>query len=168
MDHKTRTEPPRLADERTMLDGFLQYQRETLALKCSGLTPEQLKNAAAPPSNLSLLGLVRHLTDVERGWFGKVQRDEEVVIDVLQGNFDEDAVFDVTDADSIKAFKAWHEVCSQSRIIVSSARSLDDRAHEGEDVYSLRYILIHLIEEYARHNGHADLLRERIDGTTGE
>jgi hypothetical protein len=132
-----RPEPSTTADERTLLTGFLDYQRQTLLLKCAGLTPEQLITRATPPSTLSLLGLVRHLTKVEAGW--------------LQERFDggDDAETVYGPAAELDAITA--------------------RPHRrtGEH-FSLRWILIHLIEEYARHNGHADLLREAIDGVVGE
>ncbi|MCZ4121997.1 DinB family protein [Streptomyces sp. H39-S7] len=166
-DHE-RTQPPWIADERASLTAFLQYQRETLAMKCSGLTTEQLRTRAVPPSELSLLGLVRHLVEVERGWFRKILNDEDVRPYWPRpepGRFSE---WDVDAADPDEAFRAWHEECARSRAIVEAAGSLDDTGHYGDEVYSLRYILTHMIEEYARHNGQADLLRECIDGTTGE
>ncbi|MEU7649695.1 DinB family protein [Streptomyces huasconensis] len=164
-----RTEPPRAAaGERASLTAFLQYQRETLAMKCAGLTSEQLKERAVPPSDMSLLGLVRHLAEVERSWFRNVLNGE-----AQQANWSgrvpgEHADFDVADADPDEAFEVWHAECARSRAVVDALESLDTAVDFRGDTYSLRYVLTHMIEEYARHNGHADLLRERIDGVTGE
>jgi uncharacterized damage-inducible protein DinB len=166
-DHK-RSEPPRVADERATLTGFLQYQRETLAWKCAGLTTEQLRERALSPSALSLLGLVRHMAEVERSWFRNVLNGEDG-----QNRWDrepgEQVDFDVEAADPEEAFEIWKQECARSRAIVDATESLGvtGRLRSGE-VFSLRWILTHMIEEYARHNGHADLLRERIDGATGE
>jgi hypothetical protein len=163
-----RTEPSREADERSTLTGFLQYQRETLAMKSAGLTTEQLRERAVPPSDLSLLGLVRHMAEVERGWFRNVLNGENSQRRWPRKPGGEHADFDVDTADPGEAFEIWHEECARSRDIMDAAESLDITGHYGDEAFSLRYILTHMIEEYARHNGHADLLRERIDGTTGE
>ncbi|WP_399928181.1 DinB family protein [Streptomyces kanamyceticus] len=164
-----RTEPPHTApDERASLTAFLQYQRETLAMKCAGLTAEQLKERAVPPSDMSLLGLVRHLAEVERSWFGNVMNGEALRADWSGRVPGEHADFDVADADPDEAFEVWHAECARSRAVVDALDSLDATADFRGDTYSLRYVLTHMIEEYARHNGHADLLRERIDGVTGE
>ncbi|WP_455358713.1 DinB family protein [Streptomyces sp. SYSU K21746] len=168
MEDQQRSAPPQVADERATLTGFLQYQRETLALKCAGLTTEQLRERAVSPSGLSLLGLIRHMAEVERGWFRNVLNDERARAHWPGGRPGEFAEFDIDSADPDEAFKVWHEECARSRAIVNAAESLDTPGRYGDEVYSLRYILTHMIEEYARHNGHADLLRERIDGTTGE
>ncbi|MET8641374.1 DinB family protein [Streptomyces sp. NPDC004675] len=166
-DHQ-RTEPSRTADERASLTGFLQYQRETLAMKCAGLTARQLKERAVPPSGLSLLGLVRHVAEVERSWFQVVWNGEDVRAywpGTGNGTF---AEFDVDSADPDEAFKVWQAACARSRAIVEAAESLDATVQWRDEVFTVRYVLTHMIEEYARHNGHADLLRERIDGVTGE
>ncbi|WP_322973899.1 DinB family protein [Actinacidiphila oryziradicis] len=157
-----------MADERISLTRFLDYQRQTLAMKCSGLTAEQLREKAVPPSAMSLLGLVRHLADVERSWFQNVINGEHIRSywgRMSDGAF---AEFDVDEADPGQAFNVWHEACARSRDIADAAESLDVVGHYGDEKFSLRYVLTHMIEEYARHNGHADLLRERIDGVTGE
>jgi uncharacterized damage-inducible protein DinB len=163
-----RTRPSQIAGERATLTGFLQYQRETLAMKCAGLTTEQLRSRAVPPSDLSLLGLVRHLAAVERGWFRAVLNGENIGSLWPQKPGGEYADFDVETADPDEAFEVWHEQSARSRAIVDAAESLDTTGSYGDEVFSLRWILTHMIEEYARHNGHADLLRERIDGATGE
>lgn len=166
MSEYTRDEPERTADERTTLTGFLDYQRRTLAMKCSGLTAEQLRLKAVPPSDISLLGLVRHMAEVERSWFQNVVNGENTP--GYWGQRPAVAEFDVDEADPDRAYEVWHAACARSRDIVDAAESLDIVGHHRDEEFSLRYILTHMIEEYARHNGHADLLRERIDGATGE
>jgi len=164
-----RTEPPMVGDERATLTAFLDFQRETLAHKCAGLTPEQLIQRSVPPSSMSLLGLVRHLADVERGWFRSTFAGEDLPARYSSGD-DPDGEFDNVAVElADEGFAAWHEECGRARRIVAAAPSLDatGRRANGE-VVSLRWILLHMIEEYARHNGHADLLRERIDGAVGE
>ena len=158
---------PRVSDERTTLLAFLAWQRETLESKCAGLEPAQLRQRSAPPSSLSLLGLVRHLADVERGWLRRTLGG-----DPCDGIFaklaDPEADFrDIDDADVDAAFTAWRaERAHGDEVII--AHQLDDvvTQRSGREV-SMRWILTHLIEEYSRHNGHADLLRERIDGAIG-
>jgi uncharacterized damage-inducible protein DinB len=164
-----RTEPPEVADERTTLTSFLDYQRQTLAWKCDGLTDAQLRERIVPPSSMSLLGLVRHLADVERGWFRRTLTGEDAPR-MYYSDEDPDGDFDnVDDADVAEAFAAWRAECDRAREIVAATPTLDVTGTQrlGNKV-SLRWILVHMIEEYARHNGHADLLRERIDGATGE
>ncbi|WP_406385118.1 DinB family protein [Streptomyces sp. NBC_01618] len=168
MHDDERTFPPQTGDERASLSGFLQFQRETLAMKCAGLTPEQLRRAAVRASDLTLLGLVRHLAEVERSWFRRVLKDEVAPPHWPGPNAGEFAEFDVETADPDEAFRIWHEECARSRATVEAAESLEITGSYGDEVFSLRYILTHVIEEYARHNGHADLLRESIDGVTGE
>ncbi|MEV7187559.1 DinB family protein [Kitasatospora sp. NPDC093102] len=164
-DQRSRT--PRTADERTTLAGFLDYQRDTLAMKCAGLTTEQLRARVLEPSGLSLLGLVRHLAEVERSWFRNILNGEDArgFWGRPDGSF---AEFDVDTADPDEAFAIWRRECDHARELVAAAESLDVLSHYGDEVFSLRWILAHMIEEYARHNGHADLLREHLDGTTGE
>jgi uncharacterized damage-inducible protein DinB len=160
MDLANRFQPPQIAGERATLTGFLQFQRDTLAWKCAGLTPEQLRSAAIAPSSISLLALVRHMANVEQGWFREVFAGEEL-----------DPVADpwAHDGPGVdETFDLWRAACARSRKIVEAAPSLDDVGHDDDETYSLRWILTHMIEEYARHNGHADLLRERLDGQTGE
>ncbi|MQY06724.1 DinB family protein [Actinomadura macrotermitis] len=161
-DHPKRTSPPAEGDERATLAGFLQFHRETLARKCAGLTAGQLKQRAVPPSSLSLLGLVRHMTRGEQEWFGKALDGTGAWAD--QGGDD----FDVDDVDAGKALELWEEACARSRAAVEAAESLDVTGRAYDKTLSLRWIITHMLEEYARHNGHADLLRERIDGVTGE
>jgi len=158
---------PRTGDERSTLLAFLGWQRATLARKCEGLDANQLRLRAAEPSTLSLLGLVRHMADVERGWFRRTLAGEEVD-DRYSSDDDIDGEFDnVATADVEEAFASWREECALADEIISR-RALDatGRQRTGREV-SMRWILAHMVEEYSRHNGHADLLRERIDGATG-
>jgi len=167
MDSQSRTDPPTVADERTLLTGFLDYHRDTLAWKCSGLSDEQLKQRSVEPSSLSLLGLLRHLTEVERGWFVKTIAGEEAP-PMYYTEDNQDGDFDDLDTHApTEVYEAWQAACARSREI-TAARELDFEGSRPHRNYSLRWVLIHMIEEYARHNGHADLLRERIDGATGE
>ncbi|MFJ4190249.1 DinB family protein [Kitasatospora sp. NPDC089509] len=162
-----RTTTLRTADERATLASFLDHQRDTLAMKCAGLTPEQLRTPALAPSGLSLLGLVRHLAEVERSWFRNVLNGEDRpgFWKHPDGSF---AEFDAESADPAEAFAIWRGEYDHARELVAAAESLDVLGRYGEEVFSLRWILTHMIEEYARHNGHADLLREHLDGSTGE
>lgn len=158
---------PHTGDERSTLLGFLEWQRATLDRKCAGLEPDQLRIRSVEPSSLSLLGLVRHMADVERGWFRRTLGGED--IDYRYSTDDDpDGEFDnVAAADVDEAFASWHEECARADEIISR-RALDatGRQRKGNEV-SMRWILVHMIDEYSRHNGHADLLRERIDGATG-
>jgi uncharacterized damage-inducible protein DinB len=165
----TRVRAPLIADERPMLEAWLEFHRGTLEMKCDGLSTEQLRERAVPPSSLSLLGLVRHMTDVERHWFRNTLNGEDVP-DLYSSEDDRDGDFDhVDDADPADAFAAWRAELEHVRQVVAGVPSLEAvgaRRRRGELV-SLRWILVHMIEEYARHNGHADLIRERIDGSVG-
>jgi uncharacterized damage-inducible protein DinB len=146
---------------------FLEWQRATLARKCSGLSAEQMRRRAVEPSTLSLLGLLRHMAGVERWWFRRTLAQEDVPL-LYSSDADPDADFnDVGAADLDDALATWNTECERARGIVA-ARDLDDTGrHENGQAVSLRWILVHMIEEYSRHNGHADLLRERIDGEVG-
>jgi uncharacterized damage-inducible protein DinB len=166
-----RARPAQNASEREMLIGWLEHHRGILIWKCEGLGAEQLRQRAVPPSTLSLLGLVRHMADVERGWFRQVFLGEDVP-DLYDRSADEDADFnDVDQAEPAEAFDAFERECGASRQIVARAPSLDVLSKRPSErtgqPWSLRWIVTHMIEEYARHNGHADLLRERVDGSTG-
>jgi uncharacterized damage-inducible protein DinB len=164
-----RTEPPYEADERATLAGFLDFHRDTLEWKCDGLTPKQLSQRAVPPSTMSLLGIVRHLADVERGWFRRGVAGEDVgpiFYTQEQPDLDFDGVDDATADDVERAFAAWREEVRRAREI--SAATPLDQTFTRRDRISHRWVLVHMIEEYARHNGHADLMRERLDGAKGE
>jgi hypothetical protein len=162
----TRIDGPLVADERTMLEGFLAWYRSTLLHKCAGLSGDQLAEQAVPPSNLSLLGLVRHMAKVERTWFRQRFAGEpaEPMYDPAQGK---DADFEGLDpARAADDYARLVEECRLADAAVAGA-SLDDTFTHLDEVYSLRLVYVHLIAEYARHIGHADLLRERVDGVTG-
>ncbi|GAA2480085.1 DinB family protein [Streptomyces thermolineatus] len=162
-----RIDPPFVADERPMLEDWLEYHRQTLAVKCEGLTLEQLRLRSVSPSSLSLLGLVRHMADVERNWFRRVLGGEDAS-PLFWNDEHPDGDFDlVDDAEADEAFATWSAECERAREIAAK-HSLDDTGLRRGEPVSLRWIYIHMIEEYARHNGHADLLRERIDGVTGD
>jgi hypothetical protein len=171
MKENERPEPPLTGDERATLAGFLDYQRATLEWKCDGLTPEQLARRSMPPSTLSLLGLVRHMTDVERGWFDRVAtgvRRPPIFYSAEEPDLDFDGA--VADPAAVEeAFAAWRTAVAEAREVVARTELAATFVHDrsGEQM-SLRWVLAHMIEEYARHNGHADLLREAIDGATGE
>jgi uncharacterized damage-inducible protein DinB len=164
-----RAEAPYVAGERAMLEAWLEYHRQTLLQKCGELTEEQLKTATVPPSSLTLLGLVRHMSEVERWWFrrnvaGEPISDLHCTDESPDGDFD-----DLDSADPAADFATYAAECEAASAAVAG-RDLDDTFHHprrGVEM-SIRWVYIHMIEEYARHNGHADLIRERIDGATGE
>ncbi|MBM0234252.1 DinB family protein [Micromonospora sp. STR1_7] len=163
-----RIGPPLTGDERETLRAFLDFHRATLALKCDGLSDEELRRQSMPPSTLSLLGLVRHMAEVERAWFRRVIDGEDVPL-VWSRTGDFQQAYDAGSATRAEAFDAWEREVEHARRIERAAVSLDVTGHNvrsGETV-SLRLVMLHLIHEYARHNGHADLLREGIDGTVG-
>jgi hypothetical protein len=163
-----RVHPPFEADERATLTAFLDFQRATLAFKCDGLTEDQLRQRAVPPSSLSLLGMVRHMAEVERNWFRPVLGGEEMAT-IFAPDMDWEAAFrDVATADVAEAFRIWRAECDHARALVAAAPSFEVRGFRHSGWVSLRWVMTHMIEEYARHNGHADLLRERLDGSTGE
>ncbi|MGW7532167.1 DinB family protein [Amycolatopsis sp. NPDC054798] len=159
---------PRLADERETLVAYLEWHRETLALKCSGLSQEAVSTPAVPPSIMSLHGLVRHLAGCERWWF-RIQFAGEDVPLLHYSDDDPNQDFDRLDGDFDEALALWRAECDRSREILAAAPSLDAQGASkttGEP-FSLRWMLVSMIAEYARHNGHADLLREVTDGATG-
>ena len=164
-----RVGPPLRGDERETLRAFLDYHRATLAMKCEGLSDEQMRQRSSPPSTLSLLGLVRHLAEVERTWFRRVMNAEQVGMVWSDQEDDFQRAYDATGSTRVEAFDAWAAEVEVSRRVEREAASLDVTAHQarwGEDV-SLRLVMVHMIQEYARHNGHADFLREGVDGTVG-
>ncbi|MEK2479594.1 DinB family protein [Streptomyces noursei] len=163
-----RRDIPAAASERAMLRGWLDFHRDTLLSKCAGLTGAQLARATTPPSPLTLLGLVRHLTYVERVWFRQRFAGEQ--IDSLYFTEDApDADFDDLDPARAEAehaaFRAEVAACDA----VAAGRDLDETFTTASGrTLNLRWVYVHMIEEYARHNGHADLLREALDGETGD
>ena len=170
-DADPRTDPPSQAGELATLLSFLRWQRDTLALKCSGLAPQELARRAVEPSTVSLLGLVRHMADVERGWFRRKLAGQDAP-PLFHSREDPDGDFDgaVPDPQVVaEAFEVWRAEISFADRFVAQA---PDLAVSGPDPWrgrvSLRWVLVHMVEEYARHNGHADLLRQRIDGAVGQ
>ena len=163
-----RVGPPHRGGERETLRAFLDYHRATLAMKCAGLTDEQLRERSMPPSTLSLLGLVRHMAEVERAWFRRVFQDDDAPM-VWSDTVDFQAAYDASRSTRAEAFTAWEAEVENSRRLEREAESLDLAGHQprwGEEV-SLRMVMIHVLLEYGRHNGHADFLREGVDGTVG-
>jgi hypothetical protein len=162
-----RFDPPQVSGERESLDAWVEYHRATLLTKCAGLEPEQLATRSSPPSSLSLLGLVRHLTEVE-GWFHDF--DGASAGDWYSTKEDPDACFNAVDPSRAEEDLATYRASVERARAAVGGRALDEVSPEPDEgrPVSLRWIYLHMIEEYARHNGHADLLRERIDGVTGE
>jgi uncharacterized damage-inducible protein DinB len=160
----------RLGDERATLVEFLRFQRLTLEVKCRGLDPEQLARRSVEPSTMSLLGLVRHMAEVERTWFRRRFAGQDVP-KRYQTAAQPDGDFDGAVADPAvveEAWAAWREEVAFAEEY-TTATDLGFVAEDGAgDPISLRELLVHMVEEYARHNGHADLLRERIDGRVGQ
>lgn len=157
---------PADAGERGILLGWLGFHRVTLAEKCAGLTDEDLVVASASPSDLTLLGLVRHLTIMERAYLshplGVAPFD---LIYCSDDNPDGDFA-GLTPADVAPSVAAWQAEQRRADEGLVAVRSLDERGVNGDN--TVRWLLCKVIQEYARHNGHADLIRERIDGATGE
>jgi uncharacterized damage-inducible protein DinB len=164
----TRVTPPLVGDEREILTAYLDWHRQTFEMKCTGVPPERLSERGIPPSGMSLHGLVRHLAGVERWWFQTQFAGEDVPM-LYYSDDDPGQDFDDLDGDVAEAMAVWRAECDRSREIVANASSLDETGtHKATgNPVSLRRVLVHLIAEYARHNGHADLLRERVDGATG-
>jgi uncharacterized damage-inducible protein DinB len=162
-----RTEPAFVLSERAMLDGWLEYHRTTLLLKCEGLDDGGRKARPVPTSKLSLHGLVRHMAEVERNWFQRVMRREPGTPSIWYDPEVEDSELVPLDAADWEAdVAAWHAECEHSRS-TAGAHDLDDTGLRRDMPCSLRWIYVHMIEEYARHNGHADIIRELIDGSVG-
>jgi uncharacterized damage-inducible protein DinB len=161
--------PPLNADERATLDGWLEFHRATLAMKCAGLDDAQAAAASVPPSGFTLTGLVQHLAEVERNWFRRVLAGEQASpIYHPQADPDgPDGGFELAAGATLEqALGTWQAEVARAREHCA-ARSLADTGTFLGQAVSLRWIYVHMIEEYARHNGHADLVRERVDGTTG-
>ncbi|CAM5588866.1 hypothetical protein SAVIM338S_05177 [Streptomyces avidinii] len=163
-----RIGPPLTAGEREMLRAHLDYHRATLAWKCDGLTDEELRRQASPPSTLSLLGLVRHMAEVERHWFRRTVGGADVP-HLWSDERDFQAAYDASGANRAEAFAAWEAEVEHSRAVEAAAGSLDVTTYivKWQEEASLRMLMLHMIHEYARHNGHADFLREAVDGATG-
>lgn len=166
-----RADPPTQAGERATLTSYLRWQRGTLELKCSGLDAASMARRAVDPSTLSLLGLVRHMADLERVFFRRVMAGQDAPPHYYSGT-DPDADFDdaVPDPQVVaEAWQTWRAEVAFADRFVAGAADLDVAGNDPvRGPVSLRWVLLHMLEEYARHNGHADLLRQRIDGAVGE
>jgi hypothetical protein len=167
MDLNGRPDPPTEAGEKETLVAFLDFQRATLRWKCDGLTPEQLGTAAVEPSGLTLHGLIRHLTEVEVGWFVGTFTAEPVVYAYSSAEKPDADWTELDPAAYADDLRRYDEAVHRARAAIADLEPGDVGEDEGTR-FTLRWVLAHMIEEYARHNGHADLLRERLDGATGE
>ena len=160
-----RVEPAFVLSEREMLEAWLEFHRTTLLLKCEGLDDASRKSRPVPSSKLSLHGLVRHMAEVERSWFRRVLVRAPGTPSIYDPAEDGDLV-PLDDADWEADLAAWQAECKASRAAAAD-HGLDDLGERRGRPCSLRWIYLHMIEEYARHNGHADLIRELIDGVVG-
>lgn len=150
-----------------MLEAWLDFHRVTLRLKCEGLDARALRRRPIKTSALSLHGLIRHMAEVERGWFHRVLLREPDVPHIWRSPDLPDADWGpLDDADWSHDLHTWERECQESRRAAASL-TLDDTGVRHERACSLRWIFNHMIEEYARHNGHADLIRELLDGAVG-
>jgi uncharacterized damage-inducible protein DinB len=162
-----RSEPPFVFPERKMLEGWLEFHRVTLLLKCEGLDDAARKARPVPTSKLSLHGLVRHMAEVERNWFRRVLLREPDALWIWYDPAVEDSeLVPLDEADWATDLAAWQAECGHSRA-AAAGHDLDDTGLRRGEPCSLRWIYTHMIEEYARHNGHADLIREMVDGSVG-
>jgi uncharacterized damage-inducible protein DinB len=156
--------------ERNLLVTYLRDYRTTLRMKCSGLDPEALATRSVPPSNLSLLGLIRHVTEAERAWFRRVMASQDAPsvyrTEESPGGDHDDAVGDPAVVEL--AWRNWQAEIAFAEEFVANAPTLDVTGDTPNGPIELREVLVHMIEEYARHCGHADLIRERIDGRVGQ
>jgi len=162
----SRTDPPHHGSERDILEGFLEYQRSTVFMKVRGLSDADAAKRLVP-SPTTVTGLVRHLTDVERYWFREVLLGEADV-PFRYSEEDPDGEFRVTVTDSLDGELAAYSSALDEARVSASLFQLDDRARDLRGEVTLRWVLVHMIEETARHLGHLDLLREMLDGATGE
>lgn len=165
----SRGDPPLAGDERTMLVGWLDFHRETLAIKTEGLTAEQFSSRPFPDSAMSLLGLVRHLTEIERTYFRRTFAGEDLADlpfgEDPFGEQDKGEFERASEAGPDQALSSWRTEVEAARKVIGDTPSLDEVGMSG---LPLRFWLVKTLNEYARHNGHADIVRQLIDGTTGE
>lgn len=158
---------PLNGDELSMLKAYLEHHRESIELKCSGVEPLRLSERSVSPSTMSLHGLIRHLAGVERWWFAINFAGMELPM-LYYSDADPDQDFAALDGDPVEAMTAWRAECRRSREIVDAATGLEQvGAVAPHGSYTLRWLMLRMIGEYAQHAGHADLLRERIDGAVG-
>jgi uncharacterized damage-inducible protein DinB len=161
-----RSEPAYLLGERDMLEAWLEFHRTTLVLKCEGLDDAGRRKRPVPTSKLSLHGLVRHMAEVERNWFQRVLLRQPTLPTIWYDPADEDRELALDDADWDADFAIWQHESELSRQ-AAAGKSLDEAGERRGEEVTLRWIYTHMIEEYARHNGHADLIRELVDGSVG-
>lgn len=165
-----RVEPPNNAPEQEMLEAYLNYHRATLLWKVDGVSDEDLRRPMVP-SGTNLLGMVKHLAWVERGWFQETFAGEEIPMPPWTDD-DPNADFRIEAHETTQQIiELYKEACDRSRAVTWAAESIDQEAvapSPRREGITLRWIMLHMIEETARHNGHADILREMIDGATGE
>jgi uncharacterized damage-inducible protein DinB len=176
IDEYGRPEPPLAGDETATLLAFLDYQRATLAWKCGNLDAAGLR-ATLSPSSMTLGGLLKHLAYVESHWFSSMLRGQpkQAPWDAVDWQADPDWEWhSAADDTAEQLFALWQDAVARSRKLTADALAEADlsqparRSWPDGSAPSMRWILCHMIEEYARHNGHADLLRESVDGLTGE
>jgi uncharacterized damage-inducible protein DinB len=167
IDDPRRHEPAFTLGERAMLEGWLEYHRITLLLKCEGVDDAGRKSRPVPTSKLSLHGLLRHMAEVERSWFRRTLiRDPHAPPLWYDPTIEDSELLPLDRADWESDLAAWKAECDASRA-AADAFALDDVGLRHGKPCSLRWIYLHMIEEYARHNGHADLIRELVDGSVG-
>ncbi len=167
LEDPRRDEPSFTSGEREMLEGWLEFHRITLLIKCEGLDDQARKARPVPTSKLSLHGLVRHMAEVERNWFRRVLLEETAAGPIWFDPAIEDSeLVPLDDAVWAADLELWKAECEASRA-AAAWRALDDTGIRWGRPCSLRWIYVHMIEEYARHNGHADLIREMVDGSVG-
>ena len=167
LEDPRRQEPPYALDDRPMLEAWLEFHRTTLLMKCEGLDDAGRKSRPVESSLLSLHGLVRHMAEVERNWFHRVLRRQPETPSIwYDPAIDDSELVPLDDADWETDVALWEAECDASRR-AAAAHELDDTGLRHGELCSLRWIYVHMIEEYARHNGHADLIRELVDGNVG-
>jgi uncharacterized damage-inducible protein DinB len=162
-----RSEPDFELGEREMLEGWLEFHRVTLILKCEGLTDAERKRRPVPTSKLSLHGLVRHMAEVERSWFRRaLLSDADAPYIWFDDAIEDSEIAPLDEANWEDDLSTWYRECELSRAAAENF-ALDNGGARGEKLVTLRWIYNHMIEEYARHNGHADIIRELLDGSVG-
>jgi uncharacterized damage-inducible protein DinB len=164
---RARVRPTYVLDERELLDGWLEFHRATLLVKCDGLDDAQRRARPIPTSDLSLHGLVRHMAETERNWFGRILLRDQAIPPIWHDAAVEDSPFArIETANWEEDLAVWQSECGASSA-AASRYGLDCTGEWREKQVSLKSIYLHMIQEYARHNGHADLIRELLDGSVG-
>ena len=162
-----RVDPPFVNDERSMLEAWLEWHRTTLLIKCEGLDDAGLRAQPVATSLMSLHGLVRHMAEVERNWFRRVLGGEDLPGGIYWTDEKPDGDFEIGDDETFADDLAiWQDQIAKARAH-AAGKDLEATGIRRGEPCSLRWIYVHMIEEYARHNGHADLIRELVDGAVG-